>query len=74
MIDVIAVSGVLYENGYPNRHSLPNNPHTTGRIDLDAGPIITFYLSGKALVQGANLDKCGNDVKSILRFCDWQVK
>lgn len=65
---------VLCENGYPGTLTRPANPHVMGRIDLDAGPIVTLYKTGKALLQGRNVAEHGDNIRALLRFCEWEVK
>lgn len=62
---------VLAENGFEGRSAESPNPHALARIDLEAGPIVTLYKTGKALVQGKGPVE---DVKAVLRACDWKVK
>lgn len=65
---------VLCENNYAGTLTRPNNPHVMGRIDLDAGPIVTLYRSGKALLQGRNVAEHGDNIRALLRYCEWKVK
>ena len=61
----------LKENGFDsNTEKLVQ--HSIGRISIN-GMFITFYKSGKALIQGKLIDNV-DDIKGLLRYFDWKVK
>jgi hypothetical protein len=74
VIDVCETHAMLTENGYAGRLTHPDATAVVGRIDLDAGPVITLYSTGKALLQGRKLDEHGTNVRTLLRVVGWSVK
>jgi hypothetical protein len=65
---------LLAENGYTSAISQPSTSHIFGRLDLTAGPVVTLYSTGRALVQGKCLDEHGTNIATLLRAAGWKVK
>ena len=60
------------ENGFPGK--LLEQSGCVGRIELDCGPVITLYATGRALVQGKGLDKHRSNVLDLLEAAGWKFK
>jgi hypothetical protein len=74
VIDVNETHAILTENEYSGQLTYPSATAVVGRIDLHAGPVITLYSTGKALLQGKKLDAHGPNVRTLLREVGWTVK
>jgi hypothetical protein len=69
----IATLDTLQENDYAGTMTHPDAAGVVARIDLEVGPVVTLYSTGRALIQGRQLDKHRANVRELLLVEGWKV-